>query len=93
MNTNQVEMVSVDSLVPATHPYKKLKSLMDFDRIIKSVKVDESSLGAIGFTVPRLVLCLILQFIENLSDRGMLKNALKSDFERQQSSELRSKLL
>ena len=69
MNTNQIEMVSVDSLVPATHPYKKLKSLMDFDRIIKSVKVDVSELGATGFTVPRLVMCLILQFIENLSDR------------------------
>jgi len=69
MSINQIEMVSVDDLVPATHPYKKLKELMDFDRIIKAVKVDISEFGATGFTVPRLVLCLILQFIENLSDR------------------------
>jgi len=69
MNTTQIEMVSVEALVSATHPYKKLKGLMDFDRIIKSVKVEVSEFGAIGFTVPRLVLCLILQFVENLSDR------------------------
>ena len=49
MNTNQIEMVSIDGLVPATHPYKKLKGLMDFDRIVKSVKVDISDLYQFQF--------------------------------------------
>ena len=69
MKTMQVEMVSVDSLVSQNHPYRKLKESMDFDRIVKSVKIKESDLGATGYTKSRLVMCLILQFVENLSDR------------------------
>jgi IS5 family transposase len=69
MNINQIEMVSVDSLVPANHPYRKLKEVLDFERLTKSVKVEVSETGAVGYTVPRLVMCLILQFIEDHSDR------------------------
>ena len=69
MNINQIELVSVDSLIAVDHPYRKLKETLDFDRLVGAVKVDVSDLGAIGFTVGRLVMCLILQFMENLSDR------------------------
>jgi len=69
MKTSQVEMVSVDSLVTEKHPYRKLKEALDFGRLVGSVDVDESGLGATGYTIGRLVMCLILQFIENLSDR------------------------
>jgi IS5 family transposase len=37
--------------------------------LVSSLNVKESELGAIGYTVPRLLMCLILQFMENLSDR------------------------
>jgi transposase len=66
---NQVEMVSVDSLVSKNHTYRKLKAVLDFDRLVKSVEIEPSDIGAIGFTIRRLVMCLILQFMENLSDR------------------------
>jgi transposase len=69
MNTEQIEMVSVEQLVPQKHTYRKLKKLLDFDRIAKSVEVKTSELGAIGFGKLRLVMCLILQFMEDLSDR------------------------
>ena len=69
MNINQIEMVSVDSLVGLNHPYRKLKESLDFDRLVGSVRMDVSPSGTIGYTIPRLVMCLILQFIENLSDR------------------------
>ena len=69
MCTKQIEMVSVEQLVPEQHTYRKLKKLLDFDRITKSVKVKKSELGATGFGKLRLVLCLILQFMEDLSDR------------------------
>lgn len=62
-------MVSVDSLVPQNHPYRKLKDLIDFKKIVSSINLEESALGATGYTIPRLVMCLILQFMENLSDR------------------------
>ena len=62
-------MVSVEQLVPEKHAYRKLKKLLDFVRIAKSVRIRESDLGANGFGKLRLTMCLILQFMEDLSDR------------------------
>jgi IS5 family transposase len=69
MSITQIEMVSVEQLVPEKHTYRKLKKLLNFERIAKSVKVKTCELGAIGFGRLRLVMCLILQFMEDLSDR------------------------
>lgn len=69
MGVNQVEMVMLDNLVRKDHPYRRLKSLLDFDRMQRSVKVEKSELGANGYGKQRLVMCLILQFMEDLSDR------------------------
>jgi len=69
MQAEQIEMVSVGQLVPEKHPYRRLKKLLDFVRIGKSVKIKESRLGANGFGRVRLIMCLILQFMEDLSDR------------------------
>jgi len=69
MNVNQIEMVSLDQLVPEKHTYRRLKKLLDFDRITKSVKVKTCAIGATGFGRARLIMCLILQFMEDLSDR------------------------
>ena len=71
MRTKQVEMVSIEQLVSEKHTYRKLKELLDFDRIVKVVKVPVSQIGAIGFGRTRLILCLILQFMEDMSDREM----------------------
>ena len=64
-----MEMVSVEQLVPQNHTYRRLKSMLKFNSIIRAAKVKESHLGAIGFGIPRLILCLILQFMEDVSDR------------------------
>jgi len=69
MNIRQVEMVSIEQLVPEKHIYRKLKGLLDFDQIVKSVKVKIHEMGAEGFGKIRLIMCLILQFMEDLSDR------------------------
>jgi IS5 family transposase len=69
MNIEQVEMVSVAQLVPAKHTYRKLKDLLDFDKIVKIVKVKTHEVGATGFGKERLVSCLLLQFMEDSSDR------------------------
>ena len=42
---------------------------MNFSRIVKSVKIKDNDLGAIGFGKDRLITCVILQFMEDLSDR------------------------
>jgi IS5 family transposase len=64
-----MEMVNLEQLVPDNHTYRKLKKHLDFVRITKSVKIMESDVGAIGFGKLRLVTCLILQFMEDVSDR------------------------
>lgn len=69
MGTNQLEMVVMEELIPQDHPYRRLKSLIDFEKIQESVEIIEAETGAIGFGKKRLVMCLILQFMEDLSDR------------------------
>jgi len=69
MKIEQIEMVSVDQLVPKDYTYRKLKELLNFDRIVKTVHVKTSELGANGYGKVRLVMCLILQLMEDLSNR------------------------
>jgi len=69
MKTTQIEMVSVEQLVGEKHTYRAMKKLLDFEKIAKSAEVKESGIGAIGYTANRLIWCMILQFIEDLSDR------------------------
>ena len=69
MNIGQIEMISVEELVPEKHTYRKLKNLLDFVRIAESVKIKENEIGATGFGKQRLIMCLIIQFMEDLSDR------------------------
>jgi len=69
VSIHQIEMVSLDQLVPANHTYRSLKKLLNFTLITKSVKVKTCDLGANGYGKERLIMCLILQFMEDLSDR------------------------
>ena len=69
MREQQYEMVSVDQLVPKNHTYRAMKKALDFDKIALSARVRKSDVGPIGYTTIRMILCLILQFIEDLSDR------------------------
>lgn len=65
---NQMQMVSLDDLVPQNHPYRKMKKLINFERIMKKLKLKTADCGATGYGKERLVLCLMLQLTENLSN-------------------------
>lgn len=69
MDAGQFEMVTINDLVGMNHPYRQLKALLDFDKISKSAKVDECELGANGYGKKRLTMCMVLQFMEDQSDR------------------------
>ena len=69
MRTEQMQMVSVEQIMPESHNYRKLKTLLKFTSIVRAAKVKDSDMGANGFGRERLVLCLILQFMEDTSDR------------------------
>jgi IS5 family transposase len=67
----QVEMVSIEDLVSDKHPYRAFKKLIDFDKTAQSVEMEEYDVGADGYGKVRLILCLVLQFLEDLSDRQL----------------------
>lgn len=76
----QVEIVSLDQLIDKNHNYRKFKELWDLYPVKKELEKIEISLDADnkGYGIFRLFLCLLVQFMENLSDRE-LEESLKSN--------------
>ena len=71
MKYNQVEMVTLDSMVPQSHRYRKYIGLFDFKKIKYRLKKLESKMGRIGYGMVCLFRCLLLQHMEDLSDRQL----------------------
>ena len=64
---SQLEIVSLDSLLPSTHPYRRFQAYIpDATEALADVVHVK---GADGYGVARLFRCLLLQFMEDLSDR------------------------
>ena len=71
MSASQIEMISLEELVPRNHNYRKFVELFNFKSIEYRLKKLESSVGATGYGLSRLFKCLLYQFMEDLSDREM----------------------
>jgi IS5 family transposase len=69
--SSQVVMVSLEELVPSNHIYRKFKNLWNFHRIEKQLKKIETDNNYKGYGALRLFKCLLLQFMEDLSDREL----------------------
>ena len=67
----QTEIVNLEDLVPQKHVYRKFKSLWDFRNIQKILKEVENKNNYKGYGIIRLFKCLLLQFMEDLSDREL----------------------
>lgn len=76
----QIEMVTLDQLIDKNHNYRKFKELWDLNPVKKELEKIEIEIGADfkGYGIFRLFLCLLVQFMENLSDRE-LEESLKSN--------------
>ena len=70
---NQIEMVTLDSLVPANHIYRQFSNIWSFDFVEKILRSCEKNNPYKGYGMLRLFKCLLLQFMENLSDRELEK--------------------
>lgn len=70
---NQIEMVTLDSLVPANHIYRQFSKIWSFDFVEKTLRSCEKNNPYKGYGMLRLFKCLLLQFMENLSDRELEK--------------------
>lgn len=71
MSSTQVTIVSLEELVNQKHQYRKFKELFNFKEIEPELKSVESGANYKGYGVGRLFKCLLLQFMEDLSDREL----------------------
>ena len=70
-SANQITMVSLNQLVSSTHQYRKFKELFNFNGAAKELASVESAANYKGYGVLRIFKCLLLQFMEDLSDREL----------------------
>ena len=73
MPLNQVEMVTLDQLIDQTHSYRKFKELWDLSEVKSELEAIEfaNASNFKGYGIFRLFLCLLIQFMEDLSDREL----------------------
>jgi IS5 family transposase len=76
--SNQVEMITLDELVSDDHIYRKFMQLWDLSEIKIELEKIEILSDHKGYGIFRLFLCLLLQFMEDLSDRE-LDEAIRSN--------------
>ena len=75
---SQIEMVSLEDLVPRDNSYRKFSELFNFKKIEYRLKKLEKKSGRTGYGMMRLFKCLLYQFMEDLSDRE-LEESLKTN--------------
>ncbi len=70
---------NVEELVAANHPYREILSRLNFSELTKPLRKLYSEIGRGGYAIEQGFKCLVLQFMEDLSDREaerMLKENL-----------------
>lgn len=67
----QVEMICLEDLVPENHNYRKFIKIWSFKSVEKKLKKIEKDNPHKGHGLLRLFKCLLLQFMENCSDREL----------------------
>jgi len=68
---SQVVMVTLEDLVPINHIYKKFMKLWNFQFVENKLNEFETDNNYKGYWALRLFKCLLLQFLEDLSDREL----------------------
>jgi len=71
MSATQMTIISLEELVAKEHQYRKFKELFDFSIVDKELADIESPANYKGYGVARIFKCLLLQFMEDLSDREL----------------------
>jgi len=67
----QIEMVCLEDLVSSSHIYRKFLNLWNLDSVRLELKRLEAESDYKGYGMFRIFLCLLLQFLEDLSDREL----------------------
>ena len=67
----QTEIISLDELVGKDHPYRKFNKLWSFKNVMLELESVKGDSNYTGFGLDRLFKCLLLQYMEDLSDREL----------------------
>jgi IS5 family transposase len=59
------------SIIDTNHPFRKLKEIIDFDKLVEPMRATYSTLGTIGIPVENGLKAVLIQFWEDYSDREM----------------------
>jgi hypothetical protein len=76
---SQSEIVNLEDLVSPEHNYRKFLKLWDLKRVNKQLEILKSSGTYEGYGIERLFLCLLVQFMEDISDREIYKGEHSSE--------------
>lgn len=68
---HQVEIVCLEDLVSPSHSYRSFLRLWDFKEVESRLKQVKSTNPHEGYGIERIFRCLIIQFMEDLSDREL----------------------
>jgi IS5 family transposase len=67
----QIQMICLEDLVLENHIYRKFLSLWNMDSVRLELEKLEAESDHKGYGIYRIFLCLLLQFLEDLSDREL----------------------
>lgn len=67
----QTEIVNLEDLVPANHMYRKFIKLWSFSHVERQLSEIETDNNYKGYGILKLFKCLLLQFMEDVSDREL----------------------
>lgn len=68
---SQTEIINLEDLVPVNHMYRKFVKLWSFRNVEKLLSKIETDNNNKGYGILRLFKCLLLQFMEDVSDREL----------------------
>lgn len=69
----QMELICLEDLVSSDHIYRKFQTLWNLEPIRTELERLEANSDYKGYGIFRMFLCLLLQFVEDLSDRELEK--------------------
>lgn len=75
----QIEMVCLEDLVSSSHIYRKFLNLWNLDLVRLELEKLEAESDHKGYGIYRIFLCLLLQFLEDLSDRELERFVAESN--------------
>jgi len=67
----QIQMICLEDLVLENHIYRKFLNLRNMDSVRLELEKLEAESDHKGYGIYRIFLCLLLQFLEDLSDREL----------------------